>query len=144
MARISISYNAFLNEYLKDEVKALAYLNELVSAYSDDDEISKRIILKGLGKVAKSHGGFEQLAERIGVDGEKLIDDLTPGSNPRLSTLLSVVDGLGFQFDFKNASPVAQKKIPKMPVKKPVLKRVSLRRKSPVVYDYGETCRIRR
>lgn len=59
------------------------------------------VLLMGLRDVAKSKCGMTALAKASNLNRENLYNMLAEGGNPRLSSLVSVLDALGFKMEFQ-------------------------------------------
>lgn len=78
-------------DYLDSE-EAIAEF--LTAALEENDP---EFFQKALGEVAKARG-MAQVAERAGVGRESLYKSLSAEGNPRFSTVVDVLDALGFKF----------------------------------------------
>ena len=85
----SASYDDLLIDMLKDEKRAIAYLNAAL------DEQDPRIFLVALRNVAKAQGGLAKIASRAGLNRESLYRALSEGGNPSVQTIASVLEALG-------------------------------------------------
>jgi probable addiction module antidote protein len=92
-------YRDDLCERLSDPSYAAGYL----SACADE---GREELLRGLRNVAEALGGLNRLAEETSLNRENLYKMLSEGGNPRLSSVLLVLDalGLGVQFRCREAS----------------------------------------
>ncbi|QOS67141.1 putative addiction module antidote protein [Eggerthella guodeyinii] len=77
-------------DYLDSE-EAIAEF--LTAALEENDP---EFFQKALGEVAKARG-MAQVAERAGVGRESLYKSLSAEGNPRFSTIVDVLDALGFK-----------------------------------------------
>lgn len=77
-------------DYLDSE-EAIAEF--LTAALEENDP---EFFQKALGEVAKARG-MAQVAERAGVGRESLYKSLSAEGNPRFSTVVDVLDALGFK-----------------------------------------------
>lgn len=77
-------------DYLDSE-KAIAEF--LTAALEENDP---EFFQKALGEAAKARG-MAQVAERAGVGRESLYKSLSAEGNPRFSTVVDVLDALGFK-----------------------------------------------
>lgn len=82
----SVSYTEHLSERLKNPKEAAAYLN---AALEDEDP---RVFLVALKDVAEAHGGLTKLAKEAELNRENLYRTLSTKGNPRLDSLLSILD----------------------------------------------------
>ena len=83
-------YSETLREALKDPFDAAAYLEV---AFAEGNEEG---ILLALRDVADVHG-MAEVAERAGVGRESLYKTLSENGNPKLTTLQSVLHGVGLR-----------------------------------------------
>ncbi len=83
------SYDDLLMDMLKDEERALAYLN---AALGDQDP---RIFLIALRNVTLAQGGVAKVAARAGLNRESLYRALSGKGNPSVQTLAAVLEALG-------------------------------------------------
>src|SRR5271157_5691522 len=85
----SAPYDDLLMEMLKDEDRALAYLNAAL------DEQDPRIFLIALRNVTQAQGGIARVATRSGLNRESLYRALSENGNPSVHTLAAVLRALG-------------------------------------------------
>jgi len=85
----SASYDDLLMDLLKDEERALAYLN---AALDDQDP---RVFLIALRDVTLAQGGIAAIAARSGLNRESLYRALSEKGNPSVQTLVAVLEALG-------------------------------------------------
>ena len=85
----SASYDDLLMEMLKDEERALAYLNAAL------EEQDPRVFLIALRNVTQAQGGVATLAARSGLNRESLYRALSEKGNPSVQTLAAVLGALG-------------------------------------------------
>ena len=82
----TVSYNERLCERLKDPKEAAAYLN---AALEDEDP---SVFLVALKDVTEAHGGVSKLAKDSELNREHLYRTLSTRGNPRLDSLVSILD----------------------------------------------------
>ena len=83
-------------EYFKKHPKELkSYLEVAFEEYQKDG--NEKAFLAALGIAAKAHGGFQKLARESGLNRENLYRALSARRDPRFSTILSVINHLGFE-----------------------------------------------
>ena len=82
-----------LMESLKDPQKAAAYLNGHLGANVDGAE---ELFLMALRDVARARG-FGNVAKSADLGRESLYKALSPGGNPKLSTLRSLLKAMGLR-----------------------------------------------
>ena len=85
----SALYDDLLKDMLKDEARALAYLNAAL------DEQDPRIFLIALRNVTLAQGGIATVAARSGLNRESLYRALSEKGNPSVQTLAAVLEALG-------------------------------------------------
>ena len=85
----SASYDDLLMDMLKDEERALAYLNAAL------DEPDRRVFLIALRNVTQAQGGIAKVAARSGLNRESLYRALSEKGNPSVQTLAAVLGALG-------------------------------------------------
>src|ERR1035437_2978092 len=88
MAR-SASYDDLLMEMLKDEDRALAYLNAAL------DEPDPRVFLIALRNVTQAQGGIAKVAAHSGLNRESLYRAHSSKGNPSVQSLTAVLGALG-------------------------------------------------
>lgn len=94
MAKVR-DYQAHLDEVLKDDAEAVAYLN---AALADDPEV----FLLALRDVARSReGGLANLAEAAHLNREHLYRMLSESGNPELRSLEALLGALGFRLSIE-------------------------------------------
>jgi probable addiction module antidote protein len=86
----TIDYKAdFLLQELRDPERAAAYLT---AALEDGEEV----FLVAVRDVVEAHGGIGTLAKHTQLNRENLYAMLSETGNPRLSSLTTILDTLGF------------------------------------------------
>lgn len=89
----SESYDDLLINMLKDEDRAVAYLNAAL------DEEDQRHFLVALRNVALAHGGLGKVAAHSGLNRESLYKALSEKGNPNMQTLSAVLAALGARLE---------------------------------------------
>ncbi len=85
-------YRDHLDEVLKDDAEAVAYLNAALG------EENPEVFLLGLRDVARAReGGLAGLAEIAQLNREHLYRMLSEDGNPELRSLEALLDALGFR-----------------------------------------------
>jgi len=79
-------------EFLESDEEIIAYLN---AALEDGDPA---LISAALGDIARARG-MTKLAKETGITRDGLYKALSPNGNPSFSTILKVVNALGYKFD---------------------------------------------
>jgi len=84
---------------LQDPEYAAGYLSACAAEGREE-------LLLGLRNVAQAIGGIRQLANDTELNRENLYDMLSENGNPKLSSILSILDAIGIdmQFQSKQAS----------------------------------------
>src|SRR5664280_637450 len=85
----SAPYDDLLMDMLKDEERALAYLNAAL------EEQDPRVFLIALRDVTQAQGGIAKVAARSGLNRESLYRALSEKGNPSVHTLAAVLGALG-------------------------------------------------
>lgn len=86
-------YEDFLFKSLQNPKEAAAYLNVHLEDSSKDKD---QLFLLALRDVAKAYG-FTELAHKSELGRESLYKALSENGNPKLVTLISVLDALGLK-----------------------------------------------
>jgi probable addiction module antidote protein len=81
-------------EYIETREDIIAYLD---AAFAEHDT---KFLLKAIGNVARSKG-MAQLARELNLSREGLYDSLSPKGNPSFTTVVKVLDNLGFQLSIQ-------------------------------------------
>ncbi len=89
----AVSYKEGLLKRLADPDYAAGYLTECF-------EQGEAEFLLALRDVVEAHGGVAQLAKVAKLNRESLYKLLSKDGNPRLSSLASILDGLGIELQF--------------------------------------------
>ena len=96
MARKARDYREHLDDVLKNDEEAVAYLN---AALAEDDP---EVFLLALRDVARARkGGLPALAEAAHLNREHLYRMLSENGNPELRSLEALLDALGFRLSVK-------------------------------------------
>src|ERR1017187_1206172 len=95
----SASYDDLLMDMLKDEERALAYLNAAL------DEPDPRVFLIALRNVTQAQGGIAKVAARSGLNRESLYRALSEKGNPSVQTLAAVLGALGARLGVARMKP---------------------------------------
>jgi probable addiction module antidote protein len=93
------SYEAFLQEELRDPELAAAYLTAALAEGSTEE------FLLALRSVADAHGGIGAVAEAADLNRQTLYRTLSGHGNPTIATLLGVLRALGLNLAFTPAAP---------------------------------------
>ena len=98
-------YRDYLIERLRDPEEAAAYLKAALAEFEADGEAEA--FLLALRSVVEATGGISELAERTNLNRQHLYRALSGKSNPKLSTLGTILGGLGFRLSIEQASESA-------------------------------------
>lgn len=98
MARQTGDWHKYHIEWLKDEANAAEYLN---AAIEDGDRDG---LLHALRNIAEARGGMATVAEKAHIPRESLYRMLSTRGNPALSSLLSILHGMGLELAVKPLS----------------------------------------
>jgi probable addiction module antidote protein len=79
-------------DYLKTEEDMVGYLD----ACFEESDGDPAFIAKALGTIARARG-MSKLAKKTGISREGLYKALSGDGNPEFSTILKVIDALGFK-----------------------------------------------
>ncbi|OGB83200.1 putative addiction module antidote protein [candidate division TM6 bacterium RIFCSPHIGHO2_12_FULL_32_22] len=91
------SYDEFLIDMLKDPHEAEAYLNEAFKECRSGDPESQELLLIALKNVAIAQGGLSELSTKTGLGRESLYKSLSKKGNPKLTTLTTLINAMGFE-----------------------------------------------
>lgn len=93
--KCSVSYEDELIKDLQDPSEATAYLEGSIEAYQEDGDLGAfKLALKHLAQAA---GGIKKLAEKTALNRQALYKLLSSESSPRLDTLTSILNALGYR-----------------------------------------------
>lgn len=93
------SYDAFLQEQLRDPELAAEYLTAAI------EEDSPELFLIALRNVAEAHGGLGAIADATQLNRQTMYRTLSNEGNPTLSTLLAILHAVGLNLSFTPATP---------------------------------------
>ncbi len=86
--------NDFLNKDLQDPDRAADYLTAAICEGAD-------VFLLAVRDVVEAQGGIAAIAKSTKLNRENLYNMLSKEGNPRLTSITSVLDRLGFSVSFK-------------------------------------------
>ena len=89
----TIDYKELLFEDLKDPDYAAGYLTAALEEGQD-------VFLLAVRDVAQALGGMTELSKATELNRENLYDMFSKDGNPRLSSLLPIIEKLGFEVKF--------------------------------------------
>lgn len=99
-------FEDILRENLKDPTEAKAYLDVALELYEEDKDTEA--FLMALRDVAEAQGGITPLAERTHLNRQNLYKALSGQGNPRLTTLGTILHGLGFKLSVQHLDQQGQ------------------------------------
>lgn len=85
---------AQVEHYKKHPKELKGYLKTALQEYQKDGD--EKAFLSALSVATKVHGGFAKLAKESGLNRENLYRALSKRSDPRFSTIMLVLENLGF------------------------------------------------
>ena len=88
------SYDAFLQEELRDPELAAAYLSAAM------EEGSTEQLLLALRAVAEANGGVAAVADKTQLNRQTMYKILSAEGNPTLTTLLAILQAIGITLTF--------------------------------------------
>ncbi len=90
--------DAVILQLRKDPEFAAEYLK---AALEDSEE--PQVLLLALRRIAEARGGFAKVARAAGIERESLHRALSARGNPRLSTLVAVMQAIGLKLTVETA-----------------------------------------
>ena len=93
--------DAVAQELRKDPVLAAEYLKAAIAQSGEP-----RVLLVALRHLAAAHG-MPEVARRAKIERESLYRALSPKGNPRFSTIVAILGGLGLALSVEAAGAVA-------------------------------------
>ncbi len=100
----SHSYDDLIvKRFRKDPEEAMLYLEVSLEEFEKDNNTGA--LLSALRTVAEAQGGIPELARRIGMEKMTLYKALSEEGNPKLSTIGSILHGLGYRMKLE---PITQ------------------------------------
>ncbi len=88
-----------LEHYKKHPKELKTYVSVALEEYQKDGD--EKAFLSALSLAARVHGGFSKLSKATGLNRENLYRALSDRSDPRLSTIMQVLDTLGFSLTIR-------------------------------------------
>jgi probable addiction module antidote protein len=82
-------------EFIETKEDVIGYLEAVLEGNDT------QLLLKAIGNIARSKG-MSQLARELGLSREGLYDSLSPKGNPSFTTVVKVLDNLGFQLSIQH------------------------------------------
>ena len=93
------TWHEFLMGQLADREEAIGYLQVSFEEYLVDGDTS--FFLKGVRNVVEARGGIAKIAKQAGIAPETLSEYLYSEGTLQLSTLSTILNGLGWQLSIK-------------------------------------------
>lgn len=94
------SYEKLIKSVRENPEYAQIFLDETMNDVANNDD--KSVLLKVLRIFAEAQGGMAELSENSGINREALYRALGPSGNPTLTTLIAVLNALGFRLCVTN------------------------------------------
>jgi probable addiction module antidote protein len=98
----SISHDEAVIKHLREDPEFAA---EYLKAAIEDTEEPK-VLLLALRRLAEAKGGIAKVAKAAGIERESLYRALSERGNPRLSTLVAVINAVGLKLTVEAALPL--------------------------------------
>lgn len=92
-------FKDYLVENLKNPEEAKAYLNTAMEEYKKDN--NAEAFLLALRDVAEARGGLTVLSKKTNLNRQNLYKVLSGKTNPKLLTLGTILNGLGFHLSIE-------------------------------------------
>ena len=97
--KASISHDEAVIQQLREDPEFAA---EYLKAALEDSE-DQKVLLVALRRVTEARGGFAKIAKAAGIERESLHRALSARGNPRLSTLVGVINAVGLRLTVEAA-----------------------------------------
>jgi probable addiction module antidote protein len=97
--KASISNDEAVIQHLREDPEFAA---EYLKAALEDTEEPK-VLLMALRRITEARGGFAKVARAAGIERESLHRALSARGNPRLSTLVAVMQAIGLKLTVETA-----------------------------------------
>jgi len=91
---------------LADEIETREDAIGILGAALEENDIE--FLFKVIGDIARSKG-MAQIARELNLNCESLYRSLSQDGNPSFSTIVKVLDNLGFQLSIRQKIPAAQR-----------------------------------
>jgi len=95
----SVSHDDVMVKKLRQRPRFAAEYLKAALAETDDPEV----LLVALRQVAKARGGLAKVAKAAGLERESLYQALSAHGNPRLSTLVGIMQAVGLKLTVEAA-----------------------------------------
>lgn len=90
---------AQLEHYKKHPHELKSFVGVALEEYQKDGD--EKAFLSALSLATRVHGGFSKLSKSTGLNRENLYRALSERSDPRLSTIMQVLNTLGFSLKIR-------------------------------------------
>lgn len=99
----SISHDDYMHEKLQDKDYQRIYLESSLEEFAQDGNIDA--FIRSLQHVVKARGrgAITSLAKELNMDRSNLSDILNGKVQPKISTTLKLLNGLGYKIELKSA-----------------------------------------
>lgn len=99
----SISHDEYMQEKLQDKDYQRIYLESSLEEFAQDGNIDA--FIRSLQHVVKARGrgAITSLAKELNMDRSNLSDILNGKVQPKISTTLKLLNGLGYKIELKSA-----------------------------------------
>lgn len=95
----AMDYKEWLWERLKDPKEAKVFLEVVFEEYERDGDT--QAFLLSLRDLVEAQGGIGKLVSKTKLSRQHLYKVLSSRGNPQMSTILSIMNALGFQISIK-------------------------------------------
>ena len=95
----TIDYKEWLLEQLRDPHEAQGFLEVVFEEYEKDGDT--KTFLLCIRDVVEAQGGIGKLVRKTKLSRQHLYKVLSSRGNPQMSTILSIMNALGFQISIK-------------------------------------------
>jgi len=96
----SVSYHDWIINSLKNKKEAELYLQVALDEFQEDGNIEA--LMLALRQIAEAQGGIGKLAQKGHLNRETLYRTLSSRGNPKLQTVGSLLNALGFHLVIKS------------------------------------------
>ena len=94
-------YRDFVIQTMRDPDEAIAYLQSSLEEFEKDG--NSEAFLIALRTVAEAKGGISELSKKTDLNRQALYKILSKKGNPRLKTLNTVLNSLGFKLSIQHS-----------------------------------------
>ena len=97
--------DVLIDELRADPEQAFVYLQVALEEFDQDGDLQH--LMLAVRNVAEARGGVPELARQVGMGKTSLYKALSEDGNPTLSTISTVLHGLGYRLALAPAEPRA-------------------------------------